>query len=219
MENKQYDPIEAAMNPQVREGNGRWFGQCFIDVWACVLQKGAGKVPFIPGQHEDKDRLTAIKMEVIPLPEHNVQFTVLREMIAEFGAWPKQTLPSIRAIGADLRGLDKAWVSIELKPSGRTYTDKHGETKEEKAIVILAVFGSEAACREAYNLYNAGAEPVAAAPAAANGKEKETAAMFLKPLWLQAAGDTDKMTQLLASNPLTSKYFTIQSPEVQTAMA
>jgi hypothetical protein len=215
MEQTVYDPWAAASDPQVREGTGRWFGQVYIDVWACVLKKGAGKVPFDPTQHNVNDRLTAIKMEVIPLAEHNVGFTLMREMIAEFGGWPKVTLPSIKALGVDLRTVDKAWVSVELKPTGRKYTSKEGETKDETTFAVLAVFKDQNACREAFEIFNAG-DHTATAPD--NGKEKETASQFLRPIWNACNGNQDMMAQMLAGNPLTSKYFTINSPEVQSVM-
>lgn len=215
-----YDPWAAAADPQVREGSGRWFGQVYIDVWACVLKKGAGKVPFDPTQHNVNDRLTAIKMELIPLTEHNVGFTLMREMIAEFGGWPKVVLPSIKALGVDLRTIDKAWVSVELKPTGRKYTSKEGEAKEETTFAVVAVFKDQAACQEAFTLFNAGREDNAVAPVAPanNSKEKDTASQFIKPLWNASNGDQNMMAEMLAGNPLTSKYFTINSPEVQAVM-
>lgn len=220
MEQTVYDPWAAASDPQVRDGTGRWFGQVYIDVWACVLRKGTGKVPFDPTQHNVNDRLTAIKMEVIPLAEHNVGFTLMREMIAEFGSWPKVTLPSIKALGVDLRTVDKAWVSVELKPTGRKYTSNSGETKDETTFAVLAVFKDQAACQEAFTIFNAGQEDhtaPATAPAE-NGKEKEVASQFLKPLWNASNGNQDMMAEMLAGNPLTSKFFTINSPEVQAVM-
>ena len=47
-----YDPFDAAMHPAVRKGISRWFGQLFVDVYACVLTKGVGKEPFNPNAHD-----------------------------------------------------------------------------------------------------------------------------------------------------------------------
>jgi len=52
-------------------------------------------------------------------------------------------------------------------------------------------------------------------PMGGNGnREQETAAKFLPALWKQAAGDVTRFSELIAGNPLTSKYFSINSPEV-----
>jgi hypothetical protein len=217
-----YDPYEAAMNPETRERDGRWFGQLFVDVYACVLQKGVGKVPFDPQTHDQSKRLTAIKMELVPLPEHDVDFTLLRELIAEFGGWPKVTLPSLHAVGIDLRNLNAAWVTVEMHGTGRMYTNSQGEEKEETTFVLLAVFEDQAACRAAFHAHRGQAEPTPATATATapggNGNghnpERATAAMFLNPLWAQASGDLGKFAQLIAANPLTQKHFTLNSPEV-----
>ena len=60
-----------------------------------------------------------------------------------------------------------------------------------------------------------GAARPAAMPMGGNGnREQETAAKFLPALWKQAAGDVTRFSELIAGNPLTSKYFSINSPEV-----
>ena len=214
-----YDPFDAAMNPPERQQTSRWYGQMFVDVWACVLEKGSGKVPFDATIHDASKRVTAIKVDVVPLNDYNVSFILSRDMIAEFGGWPKVTLPSIRAIGADVRTLHNAYVAVEFAPTGRTYPGKDGTDKEETTFVLVAVFADEAACRDAYEVFNAASEQAEPEPSNGNGKERATAAMFIGPLWAQAGKDVSKLALLLAANPLTSKHFDINSPEVLSVVS
>ena len=48
----------------------------------------------------------------------------------------------------------------------------------------------------------------------ANGAEKETAKKFLPALWKSSGQDVSKFAELIASNGLVSKHFSINSPEV-----
>jgi len=216
-----YDPYDAAMNPPERPQTSRWFGQMFVDVWPCVLTKGVGKEPYDDAVHDADKRLTAIQLELVPLSDYSVSFTMTRDLIAEFGAWPKVTLPSIKAIGADLRSLNKAWAAIEFAPTGRKYTNSQDEAKEETTFVFVAVFDSEAACREAYEVFNAveadASEP--AEPTNGNGKERAAAAMFLNPLWVQSGKDVVKFSELLGKTNVVKDHFTLESPEVQEVIA
>ena len=148
------DPLDSADNPQTEAPE--YYGQATVDAWDCVLQKGYGKVPFDPQQHRINDRRTAIKIAIIPLPEQEVTRDVYREYLAEFGPWPKITLPSIKALGLTTRQLNNAWVRATFVSEGRTYTNSAGETKESTTFKFLAVYPDEAACRAAYYVANAG---------------------------------------------------------------
>lgn len=232
------DPLDSAENPEVPLPE--YFGQATVDAWFCVLQKGMGKVPFDPQQHRLDDRRTAIKFGIIPLPEQNVTRDVYREYIAEFGAWPKITLPSIKAVGLTLKGLNNAWIHLALVSEGRTYTDKNGETKDSLTFKVLAVYPDETACRAAYlnQTVSSGQEPanppfVASAPTTAptngtngnghngngngaNPKERETALRFVEVLVKETKGDEALLGPRIAQMPVLAKYFTIQSPEVRS---
>jgi hypothetical protein len=209
-----YDPYAAAMSAEKRKSDGVWFGQMFIDACAVFIKKGGKKVPFNPAIHEEKYRYAQLRLELIPLPDYDVTFTISREMIAEFDEWTCVTLPSVKALNVDLRNMDKAWVRIKLQPTGEKYTNKRGEEVERTAMIFEAVFADEESCRAAWNIYSGELYDQAEEIAPDNNKEKATAALFLKPLWTQAGGDPAKMATLLAGNPLTAKYFTVESPEV-----
>ena len=214
-----YDPFDAAMNPETREPTKRWFGQMFVEVWPCALVKGQGKVPFDANMHASDKRLTAVQMEVMPLSDYGVSFTLKRDMIAEFGGWPKITLPSIKALNADLRNLHESFVAVEFLPTGRKYPGNDGTEKEETTFVLVGTFADETACRAAYQEFNqVEADDIPFGNTVDTDKERTTAAMFIGPLWKQASGDVAKLQALLAGNPLTSKFFTLNSPEVIAAV-
>jgi hypothetical protein len=216
------------------------FGQAWVDAWICVLQKGVGKVPFNPQIHKPEDRRTAIKVEITPLPDLDYQGPpLLREYVAEFGEWPKITLPSFKALGLTTRQLNRAWVRVQLVGTGRTYTNQAGETKEATTFKFLAIYPDQATCQAAY--LNQGAPATAvpdpgngtapmlvkppesrqapAMPPPQNGKERETALKFVQALVRQVNGDEDQLANRLAKMPLIAKHFTIQSPEVMNLLA
>lgn len=213
-----YDPFDAAMNPPEPKKTSRWFGRLFVDVWPCVLEKGEGKVPFDPAIHKESDRVTAIEMELVPLPDYDVSFTLERNMVHFAKAWRRVTLPSIQALEIDLRALHESFVAVEFKPTGRKWTGQDGEEKQETAFVIVEKFADQDECRKAYIAYENREETAGDNGNGANDQERETAKMFIEPLWNQAGGDKDKLAELLAGNPLTNKFFTISSPEVQEVM-
>jgi len=216
-----YDPFAAAMNPPERKHTTRWFGQMFAEVWACALVKGQGKVPFDPAMHDESKATTAVGLELVPLSAYSVDFTLNRDHVIFDKGWGTVTLPSIKALNVDLRNLHGSWCAIEFKETGETYIKgSTGETVKKTAFVLVGTYPNEAACRAAYQEFNqleAGAKADYAEPwnpTVDTDKERETAAMFIGPLWKQAAGDVTKLQELLAGNGLTSKFFTLNSPEV-----
>lgn len=220
------DPFDAADDPEV--GTPEIYGQAQVDAWYCVLVKGRGKVPFDASLFNIDQRRTAIKVSILPLAEQNITREVYREYIAEFGSWPKITLPSLKALGLTTRTLNDAWVRIALVPEGRTYvSSKTGETRESTTIKVLEVYADEDACRAAYLKRNVDAEAQdepAQAPAAApagNGTDKarETAQKFMEAIAKAEGGDPAKVAERIAKMPLVSKYFTGDSPEVIEACA
>lgn len=221
------DPWESAANAVVPPRT--YFGQVSLDVWFCVLEKGIGRTPFDPGMHKPEQKRTAITIEVQPLASSNLEFAVRRELIAESREWAGIVLPSIKALGLNPKDVNGKFVQCELTETGRKYTNASGEEKTATTIKFLAAFDSEAACEQAAGAATraseqaqaaaAAAQPAPAAAAPVNGgngsnREQETAAKFLPALWRQAAGDVTRFSELIAGNPLTSRYFSINSPEV-----
>ena len=210
------DPFESAMNATLAPR--AFYGQVTVDTWYCVLQKGVGKVLFDDTQHALDQRRTAIDITITALPELQRDRPVRREMIAESNEWVRIVLPSIKALGVSRVDLNDKYAQYEMVETGRTW-EKNGETKHETMPVFKAVYATleeaEAAAAELYGHSGNGHTEPQAAPAPAGDAQRATAQAFLPALWMQAGHDTTKMAELIAANPLTSRFFTLDSPEVQ----
>jgi hypothetical protein len=224
------DPFDTAMSTEAFTGPRTYFGQMTVNVWFCALVKGQGKVVFDPGQHSQDQRCTAIEIQLLPMMKGDTFGTFIeRKLIAESKEWASIIKTSLKEIGRDLRSMHNAWVQVQMVPTGRTYKQRDtGETREASTFKFVAVYGSEQECRRASEAFylNRGNTQQAAAPASTtpptNGNsnggtssaEKETASKFLPALWQSSGRDVTKLAEALAKNPLTSRYFTIDSPEV-----
>lgn len=222
-----------------KPGPRTYFGQMLTDVWYCALVKGQGKVLFNSNEHPEDQRRHAIDLVLTPLARTGSQeYQIKRELIAESADFAKIVKPSLAAISVDLRALNGQFVQAQLVPTG-TYTDKHGETKTRSMLKFVARYPDEATCQAAADAFfsqHAGqnesgqpqqagnAAPAQTAPGSNGGPaspERATAAKFLPLLWQNAkamSGGTDtlgRFEQLLKSNSLTSRHFTLTSPEVQ----
>lgn len=210
------DPYAVAMTTE-ENTNRVYFGQMTVDSWFCVLEKGTGRRQFDPNTDKVTDRRTCIQMFLQPVSVARFTDPIQRDMIAEFGKdWLKITRPSLAAVGLDLRSVHGKWVEVEMVPYG-TYVNKAGEEKQLTAFRIVRVFASEEDANTAYLEYWKGDRPADNGNGKANGNgdvQREVAAKFLPALWKTAGGDPMRMAELIANNPVTSKYFDINSPEV-----
>lgn len=214
------DPFDAAANATLTPRT--FYGQLTLEAWYCVLEKGIGKRPFDPQTHRIEDRRTALRLELMPLPEMNLQRPMQRELIAESKEWINIILPSLRSfVTKSPKEIDQAYVALKVVPRGDTYVDKNtGETKESTTFQIAARYADEAACRAAYEAGNGNgnghtnhaAPPAPATPA--GNPEQAAAAKFLAVIVKQCKGDVDLIAQKISAMPLLSKFYTIQSPEV-----
>ena len=219
------DPFETASNAEPLRSV--YYAQVQCDAWYCVLVKGTGKVVFDPNQHPIEQRRTALSISLATIPEQPTNFPLVREMIAESPEWTKIVWPSAKVLGlASARDLNGKWAKVELTPTGDTYKNKQGDTKERTTFKFQAFYPDEAACRAAYAAGNSQAAPATAAPSApSNGadtsKERETALQFLKvlmPKWLNGTMDLDKVKAGIAANPVIARHFDANSPEVVELM-
>lgn len=227
----QNDPYDVAMATEENVSR-QYFGCMTVDTWFCVLEKGVGKRPFDPAIDTVGSRKTAIQMFLRPVTIARFTDVIQRDMIAEFGKdWLRITRPSMAALGLDLYTIHNAWVEVEMVQTG-TYTNKAGEEKPLTAFKIIRVFPNETAANTAYAAYYNGGGQAAATPAAGsyqpdgtptnggNGNaQRAVAAKFLPALWKIAGGDIDKFITGIAKNPVTSRYFDIDSPEVVAVIA
>lgn len=215
-----YNPYEAADNAVVPPSV--YFGQVTVDSWPVVLVKGVrGGVSFDEATHKPEQRRTMVKLIVTPLPSSNAIFTTERDIIAESREWAGIVMPSYKALGLTLATLNEKYVKYEMVPTGRTYEAKDqagnltGETKQATTIKFLNVYNTldeaEAAATAQYG-GNSKQEPLATTPS--SHPERDVALKFLSALAKQAGGDVSRLATILASNPLVSKYFDINSAEV-----
>jgi hypothetical protein len=224
------DPFDSANNPTF--GNSDIWGQLSLEAWHCVLAKGYGRVPFDANVHTMSERRTAIDLTVEPLPELGITNpnVCTRNMLAESDAWRDITLKSVKALGIEnVREINGRWVRLETMQTGETY-EKDGKTKYKTVFKVVKLF---AKCRADYQTANGGSPVQSSSPSATPAKpatqpaqpngnpEKETALTFLKFFVTQAAvNQTDlnviraTVAENIALQPLVSKYFTIDSPEV-----
>jgi len=231
------DPWESANEAKPPQFSNEVWGQVKAQSWYCVLEKGTGKVEFNPDLHSPDQRRTAINITICPLIEMGLTFDLSRTMIAESHEWASIVLPSIRDLGLHPRALNGQWVKAanitltDRKGTPVTYTDSNGVEKERKTIKFLKLFTSEDECRADY-LASSGKQAPARTqheekPDSNNGdKERQTALTFLRVFVQNACrgqSDIDVIRKLLASQlatqPLITKYFTVDSPETVELIA
>lgn len=232
------DPWERAENPQQR--SSEFWGQVEISLYNAVLVKGVGKAPFDPQQHKPEQLVTGIDIHIAPLAEQNVSFQVSRSMIAESKEWASLVLPSIKALGLSVRELNGKWARVGQKGTGSNYTNQNGETRERTTFEFIKVFATEDECRADFLANghpmpdldqtngngNGGHAPVQPQAAPANNTERETALKFLRVIVENAAREQSDLMVVrntvaaqIATMPLVSKYFTVDSPETMNLIA
>jgi len=209
-----------------------YFGQIFTDGFYCVLQKGVGKVVFDPQQHSEDRKLSCIKIDGNCSRADGSTYTINRELIAEFRDWAGIVLPSLKVCGVHPRDLNGKWANWEMAETGRTWIDRtSGETKKASTFKFLEIYPDEAACREAEKAHYSRPTPEVEEESvsethpmpddtqASNDAQRGVAEKFLPALWKSAAGDVTRFGDLIAGNPLTSKFFDLTSPEVAEIVA
>jgi hypothetical protein len=220
---------EATVAPKV------YFGQIFTDAFFCVLQKGVGKLVFDPSQHNEDRKLTCINIDGNVARADGTTYTIHREVIAEFRDWAGIVLPSLKVAGVHPRDLNEQWARWEMTKTGRTWVDRNsGETKEGTTFKFLEFYSDEETCRAAETAHYSRPTPIPTedssaldkshpmpeeAVAPANDAQREVAAKFLPALWKTAKEDVTIFGELIAGNPLTSKFFDLNSAEVAAIVA
>lgn len=213
-----FDPFDAAT--EAGERQPVYFGKVDCTAGFVALLKGQGKVLWTEA-HGIEQRRTEVALRLDPIDAMNLTRAVERQVIAESREWTGVVWPSLRDLGVrNAREVNGKWAKVELVKSGRSWTNKEGATVEGTTLKFLALYPTKAECIAAWEAENGGS--VAHAPSSnGNGAVdpgRETAAMFLEPLVKAAKGDRAALAQSLANMPMVSKYFTVDSPEVQALL-
>lgn len=229
------DPMDAAMVETQQKSF--LYGQVQVTAEFVVLLKGIGKLSYDPNKHEMKDRQTEITITVNPIEETGLTKLITRNVLVNSKEWSAIVWKSLKdACGlTHIRDLDGKFVKFELVDSGRSWIDKtSGDKRTATTMKFHTVYESEQVCKDGYAIDTAVSlaelaedDPMAIdmsagagssqqpATAVVDENEKRTAAAFLPGLVKAANGSIDTLKSILGSNPMISKYFTFESPEVQ----
>lgn len=233
-----YDPFASAV--EAGERPDQYYGEIALHVQFVNLAKGQKKELFDEQTHDVRNRRTEVEITILPLAESGLVNPIQRSVIAESAEWSKIVWPSLRALGVQdgnaMRALHGKFAAIEFAKTGRTYTsNKTGETMESTTIKFVGLYDTEAACTAAWkgafgsasaqqtngngngahaNGNGAHGPANGTANGTANAAERATMAAFLPALVKQAGGNADKLAEIIAANPMISKHFTVDSPEV-----
>ena len=226
------DPFDAAT--QAGERLDTLYGQVDVSATFVKLVKGVGKQVWTESDGVDTRR-TEVQITLNPLDVTGLTLLVERRVIAESRDWSGIVWPSLRDLGLkNVRDLNGKFVKAEMVKTGRTYTNKRGDTSEETTFKFLGVYSTKAEAEAAYAAargVSADNDPMSipmghsangnGAPIhnGASNAERETALQFVGALVKQSGGDRAKLASLIMQMPLISKYFTVDSPEVSDLLA
>lgn len=208
-------------------GDFLW-GQIQVDVNFVVLKKGQPKRSWAEGE-DPKERSTEISFTLNPIEEMGLTKLIQRSVLSDArGEWGRIVWPSLRdACGLkELRPLDGKFVKIETVKNGRKWNDKNGVQQEGTTFKFHAIFDTQTTCVNDYlnaggmnksTPDDGGAMDVDMSPNV--NQEIETAKAFLPALVKQAAGNKVMLRAMFDGMPMISKFFTVDSPEVQALMA
>lgn len=201
---------------------------------AVKLVKGVGKVAFDEARDDPAERRVSVDVTVMPLDP--LRGPITRSMITSSAEW-KLLRESLLRLGLQLSQANGQAVRIRFVEDAAlgTYTDKAGLTKPRTALVLEAVFASEAdALEDHQRTRTAGvtAGGTSSAPAVTpaqspqpqgrsaaagapppGGISKAVAQAFLPGLWKASNGDATVFGELLRTSP-AGAHFDLSSPEV-----
>lgn len=211
--------------PVVQPAYEIW-GQAFVAVWKAALVKGEGKVPFDPTIH--KSMVYAIDLSIVPITEQNAKH-VERSLIQNSKEW-EMIQKSIKDLGVTPSEIDQKYVRIAFEPTGETYNNANGETKNKTFIKFLKVFKNEQECIADYGAVNMGdvapaTDDNAGVPAAGQ-KEFESAKKLLEAslrgvVKVVSTPEEAKALVLvkIKASPVMARFFNEDSPELDDMIA
>ncbi|MCE5207354.1 MAG: hypothetical protein LLG42_03480 [Chloroflexi bacterium] len=196
------------------------WGLLSIAPWKAALVKGEGKVPFDPTQH--KNMVWAIDLSLLPIDAQQSS-VVERSMIQPAKEW-RLTQDAIKALGIQPADANDHYVHAAFEPTGETYVNSEGATKNKTFLKIIKVFKSEDECTQdyLYTQYDPEANrPAEATNPAAGQKEYEAALKLLGATvrtCMKSGASAEKVKDLvdvkIKASPVMSRFFNAGSQEV-----
>ena len=234
---RQEDLWEDAMSDEP----GRFFGTLTVNVWKCVLEKGAGKVPYDPAQHQGRRTSVAIELTIAPVdPAWKLITRQTLNWVSEFKGVIRPSVEALAPRIAEITGqqvgqfnplktLNGMWVGGQFVPRP---DNKPGETWT--TLQFTDVYASHEECEAAANAWaeEQGWGGDGASEAAGDGQDAQRRALqaFLPAMWSQAGGGDGPMTsqgfkeakakfvELLEANTMVYAHFPPDAPEVQAIL-
>lgn len=227
------DPMDSAVSEAERPNY--IYGQLEASA-SFVMFANKKKVNWVDGQDDPKDRRTEVNILINPIEETGFTNFFTRSVIcSNNNEWATIVWPSLRdeCKVANLREADRKWVKVETVKTGRTYTNRSGQTVENTTFKFVALYQTQADCVAAYladgnsvrtdptkgTLNGNGHSAMDDAGAIdmtpnADNEERKAALAFLPPLVNASKKDKTVLASTFASMPMISKFFTVDSPEV-----
>lgn len=224
--------VDDLFSPPAERVRTDYFGEIVtVDIWDCVLRKGAGKVLFDPRQHDIAEKRVAVKLSVECKSKDGSTYTIDQDEINTSSKW-RTTLEGLKALGIttrqQLEGLKGQWAHIQRAATGQKYTAKSGQRAgtlvDEQALVFLALYPNQAASDAAetafWDAQRAGrpatdfVAPQENLPSDLGADTaKVTALKALSMLWRASGHDQAVFKTMLESNPNVNQYYPWTHPQ------
>jgi hypothetical protein len=194
-----------------------------VDRWECVLESGAGKVPYDSFRHAPYRKRIALTIEAARLSDKRLykKEWLIGDNRDDKG-WVKITLPSLRVINAHLSTLNGKYVAIDFTPTGKKYMtkatdDKPAEERSETTWSFVELFNTHDECEAAELMHTGGykdeSEPNVVetstagpwdvnkvAPSSVPANDKSLAIQAAKALWMAAKHNEAEFRKYLKTN-------------------
>lgn len=188
--------------------------------WKAALVKGEGKVPFDPTQH--KSAVWAIDLSLLPIDAQQSR-VIERSMIQPAKEW-RLIQDAIKALGIQPADANNRYVHAVFEPTGETYVNSDGETKNKTYLKIVKIYKSEDECTQdyLYTQYDPQANQTDESPNPVAGQKEYEAALKLLGATIRTSvksgGSAEKVKDLvdvkIKASPVMSRFFNAGSQEV-----
>jgi hypothetical protein len=200
-----------------------------VDRYECVLESGAGKVPYDSFRHAPYRKRIALTIEATRISDGKLykKEWLVGDNRGDKG-WTKITLPSLKAINAHLSALSGKFAAIDFAATGKKYMtkatdDKPAEERSELTWQFVEIYDTRDQCEAAELMHTGGykdesepnvVETSTAGPwdvnkvaPPASTSDTSLAIQAAKALWAASGRDETKFKKMLAGNPNVARQF------------